>query len=560
MVRLSLNVLILTCFLASCSGGGDKDTGAQDVPGDVQTGDACCEDVSAPPDGLGADTDLVSGEGGAQDVVDADVPEPFPPRKLPFEYSRPMKGEPIPGDETEQFTKAVTGLWSKVGSFRWLLRTSTGVDPSTGKDDYLAWHNDVLAVKAGDTVTFKETGGEHNMWIPSSKVLSQAINGCNLTADWETCKVAEQYCKGLTASVKGFVWDENDPAPFLMARAIFPMDQSFTLDEATWKDDGRKKAMEFSGMYHIEDGWNAHTFAWPHNPTWGSIWITNMRSKDDVCAIVRTTAFLPYAVADAPFEWVREACQETLDTMKGFNKDIVDSGYYIRTKGTDGVAYKIPDQDLGNYVWYAELDPPSECTNRLATDLIAYGVPKTNDCGSGYGSVYDMVAPGGHYYNYPIIWNYHMAALGNALVYGHEEIALNLLKGMTERIDTYLDPKSEEPGVSNGNWKRDMALLLVQAAAFGFPLNWEEARLVQKHWIQAVAEFESWPNWDLWDESVPDGEYNSGSGFRPAETGDGVQVEAVAMFLEYCNSPFKNPAGATFVDCAAVADAASWGK
>jgi len=546
----------------SCGGsGGTDDAGVLNDAGL----DAAVQDAGdLVPDASGSDGSAEDATGGDQtDAVGMDladgagdvVEDVFPPRKLPFEYIRPPKGTAIPEDEISAFTVKVTGLWKDVGYFRWLLRTSTGVDPSTGMDSYLAWYNDVTAVKTGDLVTFKQVGGDHNMWIPGSRILSEAIGGCNLTGDWEVCKVAEQYCKGQTAVVKGFIWDENDPAPFLMARAIFPLDQSFTLDAETWKDDGRKKAMTFHDMYHVEDGWNAHTFEWPHNPTWGAMWVTNMRSKDDVCAIVRTTTFLPYAVADAPYDWVKDACQETLDAMKGFNKDIVDYGYYIRTKDADGTAHIVTDQDLGNYVWYSELDPLSECTNRLASDLIAYQKPLTNDCGSGYGSVYDMVAPSGHYYNYPIIWNYHMAALGNALVYGHNDVALNLLKGLTERIDTYLAKNSAEPGAKDPDWGKDMAVLLVQAAAVGFPLTANEAKHVQKYWTQAVAELLPWPNWDLWAESVPDGEY----GLRPGSSPEGIPVEAVTMFLEYCNSPFKNPSGAAFVDCGIVRDVSKWG-
>jgi len=501
------------------------------------------------------------GDGSAHEALaEIDAGPPFPPVELPFAFSRPQSGTPIPDEEIKEFTRQVTGLWKKTDWFRWLLRTSTGMDPSSGMEEYLAWYNDVIAVKEGGKVTFKQKGGDHNMWIPGSKILSQAVNGCALTGDWTVCKVAEQYCKGLTASVKGFVWDEADPAPFLMARAIFPHDHSFVLDGETWQDDGREKAVEFHDMYHEEDGWNAQTFAWPHNPTWGSIWVTNMRSKDDVCAIVRTTTFLPLVIADAPYEWVREACQETMDTMVGFNRDIVDSGYNIRTKDPEGNAYIIEDQDLGNYVWYAGFDEYCECPARLATDLIAYQEPLTNDCGSGFGSLYDQIAPRGHYYNYPIIWNYHMAAVGNALLYGYDEIALALLEGLAMRMDAYLAPDSEEPGVTHSSWSRDMAILLVQGAAVGLPLTYDEARLVHKHWSQAVVELEEWPRWDLWAPEVPDGQYDAGSGFRPPNTPGGISRDAVAMFLEYCNSPFGNQAGAAFIDCDIVADPSRWGE
>ncbi len=543
----------LTLFLVlgcGTNGGGDVPSGQTEVttPDVVEVAE---ETVLL--DAL--DMDL--GDVARQDTVE----EPqFPPRKLPFVFTREASGSAPSEAECTTFSRSVTNFFKSADLFRWLLRTSIGVDPSTGMDDFLAWYNDARAVKAGDTVTFEQHGGEHNMWIAGSKVLSSAMNGCVLTGDWTICKVAEQYCKGLTASVKGFVWGPDDPAPFLMARAIFPGDHEFTLDETTWQDDGRKKRVEFSHAYNEEMHWNAQTFAWPENPTWGAIWITNMRSKDDVCAITRTTGFLHYAIADAPYPWVATACQETLDTMVGFNQDIVDSGYNIRTKDPSGEAYVIEDQDLGNYVWYAEVDPLNECPSRLATDLIAYQEPLTNDCGSGTGSLFDMLAPAGHYYNYPIVYDYHMAALLNALVHGHDDVAYNLLVGLAERVDTYLAPNTEEPGATHPNWSRDMAVLLVKAASVGLPLTGDEARLVQQHWSHAVTELSKFPRWDLWAASVPDGEYDGGSGYRPADSPEGIPVESVALLLEYCNSPFKNPAGVAFVDCAVFADIAHWGE
>lgn len=534
-MRVSLSWLCFALVVLSISCGGDdndpipQDTVAE-VENDVQTGD-----------------------------VTQDISESSLPRTLPFVFERPADGEAPSLADVTSMTSSLTGLWKEVGYFRWILRTSMGNDASTGQDDFLSWFNDSHAVKTEGVVTLVENGGEHNMWIPSSKVLSEAVNGCALTGDWDTCKVAEQYCKGLTATVKGFVWGDDDPAPYLMARAVFPNDNECVMDEEQWKDDGRTKRMEFHDSYRVEDGWNAHSFAWPQNPTWGDIWVTNMRSKDDVCAIVRTTAFLPYVIADAPYDWVKTACEETMETMRGFNKDIVDYGYMIRTKDPDGSARLVTEEDLGSYVEYIGVGEENECAARLASDLIAYQEPRTNDCGPAFPTVYDMVSVSIHYYNYPIVWNYHMAALGNALVYGWNDVAYRLLQGLTVRIDTYLDPETEEPGAEDADWEKDMAVLLVQAAALGLPLTGREAGIVHKHFSQAVLDYQDWEYWDLWDAAIPDGEYSGGS-FRPRSSVDGIPIEALALFLEYCNSPFKNPAGASFVDCELVSDVSRWGE
>ncbi|HNU69222.1 MAG TPA: hypothetical protein PKH54_12510 [Myxococcota bacterium] len=571
-------LLALPLLLVACGGSDPGQDVMPDGIGDVTydaVGDTVVADqgtdVAVPDQGTDeSDPDMteevqaevvedVLQDAGSDTVADAtpnfdEIVQPYPPRELPFTFTRPAEGEPLSAQEVTDFTKKVAGAYKDVGFFRWLLRTSTGVDATSGREGYLSWYNDVVAVKSGDTVTFSHRGGEHNMWIPGSIVLASVMNAYLLTGDWEMARLTEQYCKGLTAVVKGFVFDENDTETALMARAILPFDHSFTLDADFWKDDGRKKVVEFHEAQKIEDGWNAHTFNWPTNPTWGDIWVTNMRSKDDVRAISRTVTWLPYVVTDAADEWVRTACQETLDTMVAFHADIVDNDYFIRTKGVDGVAYRIPcdDQDLGSYSCYIEMDERNECCARLSADMIAYGERRTNDCGTCTGSIYDQFASVAHYYNMPIIWDYHMAGVGTSLLKRQYRDAWHALRGLAERIDSYMHPTEDVPNTDNHNWDSDMAVLLVQAASMGLPLTDMEARHVQKHFSAAADYFKSWTNWDLW--ALEDGQY----GVRPPDNDQAVDSEAFAILFEYCNSPFKNPAGAAFVDCAVLADPSSW--
>jgi hypothetical protein len=550
--------------------GGDE---GADLPGDLP------ED----PDGTTGPDDSPADAGGDTDVEDLPPFEDvdFPPRKLAFAFARPAVGEPVDAAEVTAFTKRIAAVLHQTGYFRWLLRTSTGVDASTGRDDYLAWHNDARAVKADGKVTFRHEGHEHNMWIPSAKVLSAALGAYLHTGDWEAGKVTEQYCKGLTAVVKGFVKGDDDPAPWLMARAIFPMDHEFTLDADAWHDDGRVKNVAFTPAKTEASAWNAATFPWPGNPAWGDIWVTNMRSKDDVRAITRAVPFLQYVVADAKDAWVRDACAETLETMTNFHKDIVDHGYFIRTKDRDGVAYALPcddNKDLGSYACYTEIDPGNECCARMATDMIAYGERRTNDCGSCTGSIYDMIAPVGNIYNINIIWDYHMAGVLASLVHRQHREAYLALAGLADRIDEYLDPTDPDfPGPKNAFWPSRMALLLVESAAVGLPLTAREVRMVHHSWDLAAEDLLAFPNWDLWDESVPDGTYdgwtnwdwwvpnrpldeiNQGS-YRPVVRNEAVPVQWFATLFEYCMSPFRNPAGASFVDCEVLRDPATWGQ
>ncbi|MBW1809671.1 MAG: hypothetical protein JRJ87_15860 [Deltaproteobacteria bacterium] len=477
------------------------------------------------------------------------------PDKLPFTLTRPDVGQPLSQAEISAVTVRITGFWKQIDYFTWVYETCHGMDISTGYPDYLIWWHDVDAVKLGDTVTFRNNsayGGSHNNADPTASVLIQAIGGYLLTGDQAMGMLVEQFAKSITATMQGFVFDESDPLEFIMARNIVTHNHTFVLPS------GKKKAVDYTDWYTTYEGWNANRVHYPNNPTWGDIYVTTMRSKDDVPYMYRAAAWFPYLIEYAPDQPVREAAAEALAYMQGFAKDIVDSGYYIRSKDEEGQVY-IPDQDLASFNDYIEIFPDAECDPRLASALLAYAEPLDIDCGSGQGSGYDMVAGQGHYFNYSIIDVFHLSALQLALTSGHARIAEDLLLGYITRLERYRDPDGGEPGWDHEDWERDIALLLLHGASLGMPLTSEEARQVHKFLDQSVSEYEDFPNWNLWDPSVPDGTYSFRDGFHPAHRAAAFRIEDIAYLLEYCWSPFKNPAGVEFVDCEIVRNPARWG-
>jgi hypothetical protein len=115
------------------------------------------------------------------------------------------------------------------------------------------------------------------------------------------------------------------------------------------------------------------------------------------------------------------------------------------------------------------------------------------------------------------------------------------------RIDRYLDPSSDEPGMSDARWESDLAVYLLQSAAVGLPLTSEEVRIIHRHYAASLDAYETFERYDLWDPSVPDGVYGPNGGYKPADAG--VAVEEMGFFLAYCFSPFKNPGSAPLVSC-----------
>lgn len=547
-------------LVSGCSGTSGGSTGKDAVAPDLFDNFTADTAVGSDSDAL-TNADASIDSDAMQTAVDTFQIQdlPAPPEHLPFKLTRPDEGQPLSKRETQDFTRKITGLWRKINYFRWVNWTSHGMDASTGKPDYQVWWQDDHAVKTGDLVTFrhsKREGGAHNIGIPTAKVLAQAMAAYVYNSDKYAGTVAEQYCKGLTATMKGMMWDENDPNKYIMARNIVNQNYSVTLE------GGRKKAVDYTEWYDTYESWNAQRLHYPHNPYWGDIYVTNMRSKDDVCHIFLTAAFIPYFLRDtATDDKAHQACAETLDYLKGFAKDIVDHDYHIRTKDAEGKPY-IPDQDLASFVDYVKVDPKSECSARLGSALLAYGDERdVTDCGSGYGALYEKFAVASHYFNYSIINHYHLAAVALALTMGRYRTAYEQLLGLVDRANHYMHPDKTEPGPKESDfWGADRAVFLLQAATVGLPLTSAEAREIQKYYAGFVDEYLDWPRWDLWDPKVPDGVYDHRSGYHPKHLPDTVSVRDLEFLVQYCYSPFRNPDGVSPVDCDIVKDMSKWGN
>ncbi|HEY3357479.1 MAG TPA: hypothetical protein VGQ83_29785 [Polyangia bacterium] len=472
------------------------------------------------------------------------------PDALPFAVTRPAVGDPVSAADVTAFTRKVTGLWKQVGYFQWIGDTSHGVDAATGLPDWSVWWTGVEVVKAGGAITFhhSESGGPDNIFIPTSRVLSQLSAGYLLTGDPAMGRVVAQYAKGLTASMQGMVWDASDPVRSIMARAVIPNNHTVTLG------DGRVKAIDYTAWRQHTEAWNSHTIHVAQNPYWGDIWVKNMRSKDDVPHIFHAAVWLPWVAAQAPDETVRAAAAEAWQYVQGFTKDIVDSGYVIRSKNEDGQIF-VPTEDLASFVQYEALIPNAECNAKLNAALIGYGALQGNDCLDGHGGAYETIAVTNHYYNMAIVRNFHLSAILHSLRTCEDAAAEALMAGLITRIDADLArPATELPGdIQVPAWERDLAVYLVQSSAAGLPLTAREVRLVHQYYGQAVDELAAWDKWNPWDPAVADGTFD----YRPRGV---VDAEDMAFFLEACWSPFRATGGEAVVDCDVVRDPARWGE
>ena len=481
--------------------------------------------------------------------------------RLPFEYTRPEDGAPVAASALAAFSADLAGLLEEMSYFDYILRSSHGVDASTGLPEYALWWSDVEAVRDGAIVRFVhedlEEHGGHNITGAHSRILGAAILAAFGTADPAAVRVATLYCKGVGALMLGMVHDEDDPLAFLMARNVVAFDHEYSTH------DGHLKAVEYSNWFHAYSRWNCERFLYADNPSWGPVWVTNVRSKDDVGELLRVAGLMEMASLHADDEDLRTACGESLELLRGFAADLVDHGYFIRTKDAEGAPFIFSQTekpegmkestDLDNFVTFDPFFPGAECNAKRACDWVAYHDGTRNDCGDGGANLFERVSLENNYPNVNFFRAYHMANLLQALLHGDDTSAELLLEGLVHRLEEDMTYDTTHVPVSGDRWHSDLSVALVRAAALGYPLTHREVRLIHQYYGRAVERLSGWPYWDLWADGIPDGVYD----YQPPNRALGedgeedhwIKVPDLAALVEYCASPFRNPAGVSPVDC-----------
>jgi len=483
---------------------------------------------------------------------------------LPFEFRRPDRGEPLPEEELARFSTGYASFLREIGYFDYLLRHSHGVDPSTGYRPFAGWWSDVEAVREGALVTFRhqdlhEQGG-HNVLVPHSKILASALAGSLSLGSASASTLAVRYCQGVTAMMLGMVRDEQDPIRHLMGRNVVTFNHRYTTH------DGREKAVDYSHWYSPYSRWNCQRFEYSHNPYWGSVWVTNVRSKDDVGYLFRTVGLMKMAVEQSAVSEVVDACGEALSVLQQFAEDIVEAGYHIRTKDQHGIPFvfsqweKPPgirqSDDLDNFVTFDPLFPEAECNNKQASHWIAFGQPDGVECGDGGPNLWERISLENNYPNIGFFRAYHLAHLYQALLSQDYALSHQLLMGFVRRMEEDLEYDTTHVAVHRDRWLADMAPALVVAAAQGYPLTSDEVRLIHRYYRRAWEQLASWPHWDLWDPGLADGVYPVSPPRQSSIEGEEVLywvgIADLGTLIEYCWSPWKNPHGRSPVHCDAL--------
>jgi hypothetical protein len=548
--RWLLALLLVLCFMLPTACGDDDDDNDNDDTGTPADDDATPGDDDDDDDD---DNDDDDDDDNDDDTVPDDIVDP--PDQMPFFIERDPVGEPLTPAEIATFSEDMRAFFADSDYFRWAVRHSFGVNEQNEWDEppYMIWWTNSYAEKSGDLVTFTFHEPPDNTTAKVTRVLTAAIGDYLTAGDEAARELALGYMRGLSATYDGFVFGDEDPAlDTLMARTIFHRNQTYTLD------GGRQVAVDYEPVRFEVFARRHDTIHNPNNPTWGDLYVRNKRSKDDFPYLYRDVPLLARLIRESGDPEMRQAAIKLYRQIVAMTQEIIDQGYRIRTKGVDGEAY-IPRTDAGlvddfaSFVNFSWILPCSECNARLATAYLATGTALDNTCGDGYCAIYENIAILERFWPSNMNWGNHISALSLALAFGDNVTARELLDGLGSRMDLLASHPFIDRYVE---WYPDLAQLLVLAAAYGLPLTNEEARLVQEQYGLGADHYNTVAYWDLWDASVPDGEYD----YIPdryvyddkaVPTGAYVRITEIGDLYEYCHSPLKDPNGAQFIDCEA---------
>lgn len=465
--------------------------------------------------------------------------------------TRTPAGEPLTGAERAAFTQAVTGFWKDVGWFTWIARTSHGLDASANAEHpWMVWWQDTQQIKDGDTITFRHTGGADNLMIRTSKVLGATAAALVHTDDPTWTTITSGYARGTAALFQGMVWGDAPAETWpITARAIFPSNHAYTLD------GGREVVVDYDPVKKEKYSWNAHTVPNDDNPFFGpDLWVRNMRSKDDVPHMWRMVPALDRLAETTDDAALKASLDLARDHLRAMGRDVVEQGWALRSI-EDGEIWT-PVEDLAHFDYYVFGDATEpECTARYAAAWLADAPEAIDgaDCGDGFAQDFEDLSRA-NYYNLVIWEQFHLAALQAAVLWGDDDTARRLMDGLVLRTETRMAEVGMAP---EKPFDPDTASFLVTAAATGLPLTAAEQRLVVDEYTAAIAHYATWPNWDPWDDSVPDGVLADKPPRGDGET-DVVRPSELAWILEVCASPWGQTAD--WIDCDVVLDPSRWGE
>lgn len=526
---------------------GCDDAGLPAGDGQVDLGDAASADAAVEAGAL----DRGPGEGGAEgggdaaqadatsaDAAQADAASGPPPSKLPFSYMRPDVGQPVTAAELKTITTKYLELLKETRWFDVVDERVHGWPQSDPAKQYWygTWWSGVSVIKKGGKVTYLHSkDGADNNGLRTAQLMEGA---CHATLLWGAAAdeaLLHKLIRGFSSWILAFEQTSGGPAQTLLSRAAYPKSISST-------DGGRALYIDYSlNRPGVDNGATSYVHL-PTNPHWGDLYVKNMRSKDDLGPMFRALAQVESCAGRLTAPAAKSMAQmRTL--YKAWSVQLEQDKWVIATLDKQLKLF-FPLDTLARFINVGGV----ECSGMLAIRLMGQGTPGTLNCGSGISLPEalggELIKSG----NKQMLRTYHEAATNQALNAGEKTVALDLLKGLAQRLAQNMSAIEAGKQPSNLN-TMDFTALILHAASAGVPLTSREVRWVHKRIEEAHSSYRTaamLKHYKVFDPKTPDGTY----AYEPIASG--FFYNDSALPLGTCASPYRNPAGRPLLDCSQV--------
>jgi hypothetical protein len=468
-----------------------------------------------------------------------------PPSALPFTYTRPDVGAPLTPAELAAATDELIALLTDTRYFDVVDERVHGLPESDPQKRfwYGTWWSGVSIVKQGGQVTYVHgAAGADNNGLRTAPYLEGACYAHLVAGKALTAKLVRKMTRGYSSWGLAMKRSAGDTAPPMLTRASYPQSLTST-------DGGRTVFIDYSLNRPGEDNGATEYVHLPGNPTFGDLFVKNKRSKDDMGHMFRS---LGQVQACGPR--LDAAGQADLAQLKdiyaAWSRQVEADGWGIATLDKSANVTIPPiTESLAHYTLLGN----AECDGALMMRLLGHGDAGSLACGNGVSQVEKLTSSQMKNGVKQILRTHHEAAANMALLAGQNVLALTLLSGLAERIESDLPQATQATPPANVN-PTDVAALLLHAANTGVPLTSKEVRWVHQRLHAAFTSYRA-PSlastYRVFDPATPDGTYS----YDPP--GEGLFFSDLGVLLGSCASPWRNPAGRPLLDCARLVSALS---
>jgi hypothetical protein len=542
-VRRPIGLGAVALLLLACGASGSGDAAPGGTSG--SSGNAGGPDATA--DGAGPSTSDGGVDGAATGTPEAGagdtgaVTSGPPPSVLPVGYVRPDVGPPLTPAEIAAATDDVIAILKGTRYFDVVDERIHGW-PESEKTGYWygTWWSGVTVTKAGGLVTYKHSAdGADNNGLRTAPFLEGACYAHLMTGRPLTAHLVRKIARGYSSWALAMKRDASDGAAPMLARAHYARNVTST-------DDGRTFAIDVSADLPGTDGTSQYVHL-PSNPTFGDIWIKNLRSKDDMGHVFRSMV-----QAGACTPRLDAAGQADLAQMNalyaGWSQQVQKDGWGIATLDKSAQPTMPPvSQTLAHYTLLGNI----ECPGPLMMSYFGSGNAGSLDCGNGISAAEQALGSQLKNGARQILRTHHEAAVNAAFLKGATGPGLPLLQGLASRVETDRGQLLGGSPPADMN-PTDIASLVLHAANAGVPLTSDEVRWIHgriKLAAQTYLAPSASPTYHVFDAATPDGTY----AYEPG--GDGLFFGDIGVLLGQCAAPYRNTATRTMLDCTRLAGA-----